>query len=280
MVTVITDKLKNQSLEDVSPEPIHIATAFQSISTTQASRVLDSHLSLRHRREGVSQGHTRTWSYPTHNLRRHNYRGVFSDPCFLPSDDESSARSNKRLCRSLSVPEHESTLDQGWTPRASAVWQPIKNFEQNLRKPRSVSCPEEPRMCGTVSTDCETESGMNAISTPPDSPTPRPASANAALNEHFMFARIDEEPEDCSVTRSGHKRYFTAMNEGSNLLCGLSRSQSQPCFTTSSFETRTSAGLKRKNEEESNKNRLRPALDLAKMEEVIFSICGHCLTSK
>ena len=85
------------------------------------------------------------------------------------------------------------------------------------------------------------------------------------------------------MTRSGHKRYFTGTSEGSStssLLCGLSRSQSQPCFATSSFESRTSAGLKRKNEEESNNNRLRPALDLAKMEEVIFSICSHCLTSK
>lgn len=210
---------------------------------------------------------------------------MFSDSyCSQGNDDDLSTRANKRLCRSLSVPGQEFTQDQVWTPRASAVWQPIKTFEQNLQKVRSISCPEESRVSVGASGEsdsgstCVTESGMNAISTPPDSPTPRPASANAALNEHFIFARIEEESEDYCVSRSGRKRYFDTKKESRSLLSSLSRSHSHPCFATGSMHANMSAGVKRKSEEENDKNRLRPALDLAKMEEVIFF--GLWLTSK
>ena len=244
----------------------------------------ESRFIQRQRKEGTSQGHYRTWSYPTHNSRRLNSEFVFSDSFCSLGDGDSSARANKRLCRSLSVPGQEFAQYQVWTPRASAVWQPIKTFEQNLRKVRSVSYPEEPRVSGTASGEndrdstCVTESGMNAISTPPDSPTPRPASANAALNDHFIFARIEEESEDCCVSRSGRKRYFNRTKESSSFLPSLPRSHSQPCFATDSFQAKFSAGVKRKSEGEHDKNRLRPALDLAKMEEVIFF--GLWLTSK
>lgn len=156
------------------------------------------------------------------------------------------------------------------------MWHPIKTFEQSLRKIRSVSCPEETTVCATANREpdpnCVSTSGMNAISTPPDSPTPRPASANAALNDIFVFSPIDEESEDKRVSRFVLKGYSATKNESNNLLCGLSRSHSQPCFATDSLQAKISAGVKRKNEEQNHESRLRPALDLAKMEEVIYFI--------
>ena len=162
---------------------------------------------------------------------------------------------NKKLCSTLSLPDNESVEGQLlWVPRASSVWQPIENFS---RKPRSASFPDETRKpmepeLGTINNE------MNSMSTPPASPTPRPASAYAALHERLFVDK--NENKDCRLVRD--KDRDINFNWKPSPVRGLPRCRSQPCFD------RKRSGVKRPVDEELDE--MRPALDLAKMEEVLI----------
>lgn len=209
---------------------------------------------LAHRlRRDVRQtlGHSRTRSYPSHRPRRTHCKNC-------AGAESSSTHStpvppaNKKLCSSLSLPDNESTEGHLlWIPRASSVWQPVENCGV---KPRSVSCPDEDmKLVDSLRINNEVDS----ISTPPASPTPRPASADAALEEKHLLMKT--ESAGCDVT--GHQARDLNFNWKPNLL-GLHRSRSQPCFD------RKRTGVKRRIDEDFNERR--PALDLAKMEEVLI----------
>ncbi len=213
---------------------------------------------LAHRlRRDVRQifGHSRTRSYPCHRPRR-----TYCKNCSASSDSSamhSSAQppANKKLCSSVSLPGCESTEVQSlWVPRPSSVWQPVENC---VVKPRSVSCPDEKfKLAESLWINNEVES----ISTPPASPTPRPASADASFGEKHLFMKNESTGSDLTANKISNTRDLN-FNWKPNLP-GLQRSRSQPCFD------RKRSGVKRRMEEDLDARR--PALDLAKMEEVFI----------
>ena len=202
-------------------------------------------------------GHSRTRSYPSHRPRR-TYCKDCSGADSSPMHCTPMPPANKKLCSSLSLPDNESTERQLlWVPRASSVWQPIENCGI---KPRSVSCPDEKMK---LAEPLKINNEMHSISTPPASPTPRPASANAALEEKHLL--LKNESTDCDLT--GHNARDLNYNWKPNIL-GLHRSRSQPCF-----DRKRTCGVKRRIDDDSDARR--PALDLAKMEEVLIQVSIH-----
>lgn len=158
---------------------------------------------------------------------------------------------NKKLCSSLSLPG-STEVQSLWAPRASAVWQPVENCG---KKPRSVSCPDDKfKLAELLWINNEVES----ISTPPASPTPRPASADATLGEKHLFMKNESPKSDPTGSKINENRDLN-FNWKPNL-SGLHRSRSQPCFD------RRKSGVKRRIEDDFDSHR--PALDLEKMEEV------------
>lgn len=212
---------------------------------------------LAHRlRRDVRQnlGHSRTRSYPSHRPRRTLYCkncSVTDGSSAMHSTSQPPA--NKKLCSSLSLPGCESGEVQSlWVPRASSVWQPVENCGV---KPRSISCPDEKfKLAESLWINNEVDS----ISTPPASPTPRPASADAAFGEKHLFMK-----NESTANKTSHSRDMN-FNWKQNVP-GLHRSRSQPCF-----DRRRRCGIKRRIGEHDDFDARRPALDLAKMEEVLI----------
>lgn len=212
------------------------------------------------RRSGL--GHLRTRSYPTHDFRGSDSRGgALFDSCTSAPSSMAMPPASKKLCRSISVPQEESSEEKSlrsWAPKASKVWQPVKGFPR-VARPRSVSSPPEKLYTNTTTrtTKAETEltsPAVNFISTPPASPTPRPASAFAALNDNQICMK--EKLESITPRKNA--------SDPSDSCPRLHRSRSQPCF-----ERARTCGIKRRIEDDFDvDNKLRPALDLAKMEEV------------
>lgn len=210
-------------------------------------------LSYKLRRDGrLASGHLRTRSYPSHRPKRtycKNCSGADSSS-FMHCTPKPPA--NKKLCSSLSLPDNESSERQlSWVPRASSVWQPVEHCGA---KPRSISCPDEKMK---LAESMRINNEMEAISTPPASPTPRPASANAALGDKNTVFK--NESAHCNF--AGHDVRDLNFNWKPNVLC-LHRSRSQPCF-----DRMRTIGVKRRIDEVLDARR--PALDLSKMEEVL-----------
>lgn len=255
MVTVITDKLKDQSLEDLPCDETEISAVQLRLHPGGATHISECPLAHRLRRDArQSFGHSRTRSYPSHRPRR----AYCKNCCGADSSSMHSTHvppANKKLCSTLSLPDNESAEAQLlWVPRASSVWQPVDNCG---RKPRSASIPDE-RTNLTESLGINNE--MESMSTPPASPTPRPASADAALVEKHLVMK--NESEGCNLV--GDKARDLNFNWKPNLF-GLHRSRSQPCFD------RKRSGVKRRIDEDFDARR--PALDLAKMEETSYYRC-------
>lgn len=258
MVSVITNKLKNQSLEDLPRNDPEISAIQLRVNPARITHISECPLAHRLRRD-VRQiiGHSRTRSYPSHRPRRTYCKNCSS------SDSSAMHRSaeppaNKKLCSSLSLPGCESAeVQSSWVPRPSSVWQPVENCGV---KPRSESCPDEKfKLAESLWMNNEVES----ISTPPASPTPRPASADAALGEKHLFVKNETTDSDLTANKISDARDLN-FNWKPNL-AGLQRSRSQPCFD------RKRSGMKRRMEEDFDARR--PALDLAKMEETSYYRC-------
>lgn len=211
------------------------------------------------RRQGA--GHSRTRSYPTHNLRGYSEcrETFFNSSSFYSS---TAPPASKKLCRSISVPEEEATDENilsCWVPKASKVWHPVKVHSKSCLRPRSVSSPPE-KLLQVKNTSAETQISpntcVNSISTPPASPTPRPASAFAALSQNLCAKTCLKEEEKATTCSAVESIAIECPR--------LKRSRSQPCFERSRV-----CGIKRRIEDDFDRtNNLRPALDLAKMEEV------------
>lgn len=258
MVTVITDKLKNQSLEDLPSNEPEINAIQLRVNPARTNHVSECPLAHRLRRDVRHNcGHSRTRSYPSHRPRR-TYCNNCSATDSSAMHSSTQPPANKKLCSSLSLPGSESKEAQSlWTPRASSVWQPVENCG---KKPRSVSCPDDKfKLAELLWINNEVES----ISTPPASPTPRPASADAALGEKHLFMKNESPESGCTRSKLSDKRDLN-FNWKPNLP-GLHRSRSQPCFD------RKKSGVKRRIEDDFDSQR--PALDLAKMEETSYYRC-------
>lgn len=258
MVTVITDKLKNQSLEDLpSDEPEINALQLRAISSRN-NHVSECPLAHCLRRD-VRQifGHSRTRSYPSHRPGRTYCNNCsVTDSSAMHSTTQPPA--NKKLCSSLSLPG-STEVQSLWAPRASAVWQPVENC---VKKPRSVSCPDDKfKLAELLWINNEVES----ISTPPASPTPRPASADATFGEKHLFMKNESPKSDPTGSKINENRDLN-FNWKPNL-SGLHRSRSQPCFD------RRKSGVKRRIEDDFDSHR--PALDLEKMEETSYFRCQN-----
>ncbi|XP_022802917.1 protein FAM53C-like [Stylophora pistillata] len=260
MVTVITDKLKNQSLEDLPRDEPEINAIQLRVLSSRNNHVSECPIAYRlHGDVRQTFGHSRTRSYPSHRPRR-----TYCNNCSVT--DSSAMHSttlppaNKKLCSSLSLLGSKSTEVQPlWAPRASAVWQAVENCE---KKPRSVSCPDDKfKLAELLWINSEVES----ISTPPASPTPRPASADAALGEKHLFTKNESPESDPTCSKINENRDLN-FNWKPNLP-GLHRSRSQPCFD------RKKSGVKRRIEDDFDSHR--PALDLAKMEETSYFRCQN-----
>ncbi|XP_068708672.1 protein FAM53A-like [Montipora capricornis] len=254
MVTVITDKLKYQSLEDLPGDETEKNAVQLRLNSGEASHISECPLAHRLRRD-VRQifGHSRTQSYPSHRLRRtycKNCCGAES----LAMHSTPAPPANKKLCSTLSLPDNESVEAQLlWVPRASSVWHPVENY---TRKPQSASFADKKLMEPVLGINNE----INSISTPPASPTPRPASAYAAFDEKLFV----ENSENKDYGHLADKARDLNFNWKPNALA-LHRSRSQPCFD------RKRSGMKRRLDEELDARR--PALDLAKMEETSYYRC-------
>ncbi|CAH3181989.1 unnamed protein product [Porites lobata] len=258
MVTVITDKLKDQSLEDLPCDEAEISCPIQlRLHSANPGHISECPLSYKLRRDGrLASGHLRTRSYPSHRPKRtycKNCSGADSSS-FMHCTPKPPA--NKKLCSSLSLPDNESSERQlSWVPRASSVWQPVEHCGA---KPRSISCPDEKMK---LAESMRIKNEMEAISTPPASPTPRPASANAALGDKNIVFK--NESAHCDF--AGHDVRDFNFNWKPNVL-GLHRSRSQPCF-----DRMRTIGVKRRIDEVLDARR--PALDLSKMEETSYYRC-------
>lgn len=258
-MTVITDKLKDQSLEDLSGDETEMTAVQFRLNPRGNSHISECPLAHRLRRDARQMfGHSRTQSYPSHRHRRTYCNNCNGEELLAMHSTRPTPPANKKLCSTLSLPDNESVEGQLlWVPRASSVWQPIENFS---RKPRSASFPDETQKpmepeLGTINNE------MNSMSTPPASPTPRPASAYAALHERLFVDK--NENKDCRLVRD--KDRDINFNWKPSPVRGLPRCRSQPCFD------RKRSGVKRRVDEELDE--MRPALDLAKMEETSYYRC-------
>ncbi|EDO40350.1 predicted protein [Nematostella vectensis] len=272
MVTLITNKLKNQSLEDLPSEPLKMVTISnrkQESYLTESERDISYQFS-QDRRQGL--GHNRTWSYPSHNLRRLSVRGTRLESFVMQASAATTSTSlppaSKKLCRSLSVPAEETVELQEqahWIPRASNVWQPVKGMSR--KRTDNIPNNAKPSRVGPQVGLLPSPAGVTLISTPPASPTPRPASAFAVLDEGST-KNYNWNMDACvlKTPKRGAKTNAKALD----IVCPrLQRSRSQP-----SFEPARSCGIKRRIEDDfETGNKLRPALDLAKMEESSYFRC-------
>ena len=159
----------------------------------------------------------------------------------------------KRLCHSLSHLNEDHGAKPSWNPEPSSIWTPVKPSKGDRANPTNSRSLEF--------TDKETSSW----STPPESPIPRPVSANSALEDSRFFPlRLSSEERDSRSRFNSSCFVKTSQAKQSTNLCTfLSRSHSQP-----SFSSVVNNNLKRRLSEEDIP---RPALNFDKMKAV--SLC-------
>ena len=190
-------------------------------------------------------------------------RTTTNDPCITTKDgselSECSSTSlttrchsyppaKKRLCRSHSDPYKDYESKPMWSPEPSSIWTPVRPKKNDRTKPS-----------GARSLEFSSKDTFN-WSTPPESPIPRPVSANSTLEEFKFFPlRFISEEKDGSQFESHVK--FEKSDECDNLSTAMPRrSHSHPSFSHIS-----NAGLKRRLSEIDIP---RPALDFDKMKAV------------
>lgn len=169
---------------------------------------------------------------------------------FFPSTRcHSYPPAKKRLCRSLSDPYKEYESNANWIPEPSSIWTPVKPKRTDRVKPSSARSLE----FGSKET--------LAWSTPPESPIPRPVSANSTLEDSKFFPLrfISEERDGI--------QFDTVANVGQSDECGNLQSETVPRRSQShpSFSHISHCGLKRRLSEIDIP---RPALDFDKMKAV------------
>ena len=168
---------------------------------------------------------------------------------FLTTRCHSYPPAKKRLCRSLSDPYKDCENRSTWRPEPSAIWTPVK--------PRKIDRTKKP--LGARSLDFSSRETF-AWSTPPESPIPRPVSANSTLEDSKFFPlRLINEERDGSQLE-------TIVNCGQNGECdNLSATMPRRSHSHPSFSHISNSGLKRRLSEIDIP---RPALDFDKMKAV------------
>ncbi|XP_071485437.1 protein FAM53A-like [Diadema antillarum] len=216
MVTLITEQLQNQSLEDVSFLP-KIPFQYQTRSRTRAlqqtlqdalsDNVLQglSHTATKHsffsnlyvqssttittttvsRTETSLSSSTTTRSIPVNEVE-HIHNAMNETLSTTPP-----APPKKRHCRSLSAGEVTSGRSL-WKPNASKIWRPISPCRANLdtyqghapmlNASGNANFADAPIPSTTLNLAGDSSDAMNQYSTPPESPIPRPASATSWEN--------------------------------------------------------------------------------------------------
>lgn len=166
---------------------------------------------------------------------------------FFPTRCHSYPPAKKRLCRSLSDPYKDYECKGSWSPEPSSIWTPVKP-RKNERMQHS----------GARSL----EFGSREIfswSTPPESPIPRPVSANSTLEDSKFSLRLIKEERDGNQLE-------TVVNLEQSSDCGdLSATMPRRSHSHPSFSHISNSGLKRRLSEIDIP---RPALDFDKMKAV------------
>ncbi|XP_028391072.1 protein FAM53A-like [Dendronephthya gigantea] len=246
MVTLITEKLQDQTLEEISTtetilgeQPRRSLRDRSSIDTVRrASR-------LQHRRTSRTTASDASSTQDGSKLRE-------LTSSFLTTRCHSYPPAKKRLCRSLSDPYKEYEGNANWIPEPSSIWTPVK--------PKRT---ERVKSSGARSLDFCSKDTFT-WSTPPESPIPRPVSANSTLEDSKFFPLrfISEEKDGIQID--------TVANVGQSDECGNLQSETVPRRSQShpSFSHISNCGLKRRLSEIDIP---RPALDFDKMKAMSFS---------
>jgi hypothetical protein len=172
---------------------------------------------------------------------------------FLPTRCHSYPPAKKRICRSLSDPYKEHEGKATWSPEPSSIWTPVKPRKSERTKPSGVRSLE----FGSRETF--------SWSTPPESPIPRPVSANSTLEDSKFFPlRLISEEKD-------RNQVETIANFGRNVEFGnLSAAMPRRSHSHPSFSHLSNSGLKRRLSEIDIP---RPALDCCYSSAfIIYSI--------
>lgn len=246
MVTQITDKLRQQTLDEISAtaKPLQydqLRGASKESETFDVGRK-SSKTSYQHRRSHTCRN-IKIQSFGQDGPEGSKAESTLTGRC------HSYPPAKKRLCRSVSDPSKDQTIKPIWSPEPSSIWTPVKPRKSDRGKPTGARSLEF--------TSRETFSW----STPPESPIPRPVSANSALGDSTFFPlRLISEESDNSSCYSVGKT--THPKPCSSFHSTMPRSHSHP-----SFSTCVNNGLKRRFSEEDIP---RPALDFDKMKARSF----------
>ncbi|XP_022080819.1 protein FAM53A-like isoform X2 [Acanthaster planci] len=284
MVTVITEKLQNQSLDDVKFAEI---IPYQTRSKTKA-RVWQKqnfqHVALSVTgNKGTPQVISQEKLTPERPNRSHPTTPQSAAPSkTLESESNitdvsaiTPAPPKKRHCRSLSAGE---VNERKWRPRSSKIWRaPVQSRRKCDTHQTQLHSSHQKAGSGGLA-GIPGSSGLNPsvneFSTPPESPIPRPTSSaswdgtNSGIPywlEHATFRPV--------LSPRAYSRSFSEdkASESSGSVCSFTGSTDseldrgvvpQRCHSHPSVRK---SGKKRRREEET-----RPKLDLFKMEEAPF----------
>ncbi|XP_071792671.1 protein FAM53A-like isoform X2 [Asterias amurensis] len=288
MVTVITEKLQNQSLDDVkfAVIPYHTrsktkARVWQQQSKQNVALAVagckgpSTQVTSQEKPTAEQPGRSHpttaqnTGTIPSKTLLNVRENNAINEACSITPP----APPKKRHCRSLSTGE---LIERKWKPRSSKIW---RTPSQGKRKCESHQLHSHQKGGNTIGlSGIPSSSGLNPsvneFSTPPESPIPRPTSSaswDGAISgipfwlEYASFRPV-LSPRAQSLSFSEDKA-----SESSGSVCSFTGSTDseldrgvvpQRCHSHPSVRK---SGKKRRREEEA-----RPKLDLFKMEEAPF----------
>jgi hypothetical protein len=214
MVTIITEKLQNQKLEDVTVDSVPVpipqssgntwtfatsSSAFKLTGTSGWATTLfvdstdDGKWRIAEKKPAVA---TQAPSFITTTSARHSSHAHFLTQYTAKCDvlaNTPPAPPTKRHCRSLSIPGDGNNNTRRWQPQASSVWRPValrshhhhnnnnrlknRNSPLGLHRPPPCTSPLLGQVATSITLRPLSKSEDFNFTTPPDSPVPRPASA-------------------------------------------------------------------------------------------------------
>ncbi|XP_077992545.1 protein FAM53A-like [Glandiceps talaboti] len=277
MVTLITDKLQNQSLEDAK-----VTTYEQIIPYRTRSQVkylnLGSVKSLENKGGNVFVVNAPTTECDCKTIGNNKLLVGKGDreqqgshgASVTPACQNLPAPPNKRHCRSRSTGELSGNTKTKWQPKASSIWKPVRS---KYHREHASNSPLHFTTVSAAHCGPNLPIGINEFTTPPESPVPRPASAtfdNTAPwfeNSPMRHAHV-QKVRSLSLSEDRISESSTpSVNHNADLLrkqFGLPRCRSQPCVLD------RKGGLKRRRDDDIG----RPALDFEKMKETSYDRCG------
>ncbi|XP_070541052.1 protein FAM53A-like [Ptychodera flava] len=283
MITLITDKLQNQSLEDV-----HVTTYEDIIPYRTRNKVrywkLDAVKQAENNGENlfVVKAQTTECDWKTNgnnkplfnkgDSQQHGNCGTVE----TPASQTPLVPPKKRHCRSRSTGELSGNAKSKWQPKASSIWKPVRTV---FHRDYTAGSPHHFSSANSIVNGPNLPIGINNFSTPPESPIPRPASANLDgtapwLDGSPMKHAHVQKVRSLSLSEDGISEGFRPsviqVPDAAHKQFGLPRCRSQPCV----FDRK--AGLKRRRDEDS----ARPALDFEKMKQTSYDRCSDDIPPK